>query len=80
MTPSIKIEKIFDIHQPHRVYISSTFVTDLNLTQAEFDKICYIAKAHNAQVYVGGRGFDILDYSHPVVVKRFLTFNDVYLS
>jgi len=43
MTPSIKIEKIIDIYQPDRIYISSTFVTDVNLTPAEFDKICYIA-------------------------------------
>ena len=80
MTPSMKIEKIFEIYKPDRVYISSTIVTDINLTQAEFDKICYIASAHNAQVYVGGRGFDLIDFSHPAVEKRLHTFEDVYLS
>jgi excisionase family DNA binding protein len=80
MTPSMKIEKIFEIYQPDRVYISSTIVTDQNLTQAEFDKICYIAQAHNARVYVGGQGFDEIDFSHPAVERRLYTFEDVFLS
>jgi excisionase family DNA binding protein len=80
MTPSMKIEKIFEIYQPDRIYISSTIVTDGNLTQAEFDKICYIAQAHNAQVFVGGKGFDVLDISHPAVEKRLYTFEEVFLS
>ncbi len=80
MTPSMKIEKVFKIYRPDRVYISSTFVTDLNLTQAEFDKICYIASDHNARVYVGGQGFEMIDFSHPTVEKRLYTFEDVFLS
>ena len=77
MTPSLKIEKIFESYQPDRVYISSTIVTDINLIQAEFDKICYIAQANNADVYVGGRGFDDIDHSHTAVVKRIHSFGDV---
>lgn len=80
MTPSMKIEKIFEIYKPDRVYISSTIVTDVNLTQAEFDKICYIAQAHNARVFVGGRGFELLTISHPAVEKRLYSFEEVYLS
>ena len=80
MTPSMKIEKIFEIYQPDRLYISSTIVTDVNLTQAEFDKICYIAQAHNALVFVGGRGFEVIDFSHPAVGRRLYTFEDVFLS
>ena len=80
MTPSMKIERVFEIYKPDRVYISSTTVNDINLSQAEFDKICYIAQAHNARVYVGGRGFDEIDFSHPAVEKRLYTFEDVYLS
>jgi len=80
MTPSMKIEKIFEIYQPDRVYISSTIVTDVNLAQAEFDKICYIAQAHNARVYVGGQGFDEIDFSHSAVEKRLYTFEEVFLS
>ncbi|HEX9974111.1 MAG TPA: hypothetical protein VGD14_18725, partial [bacterium] len=80
MTPSMKIEKIFEIYQPDRIYISSTIVTDVNLAQAEFDKICYIAQAHNARVFVGGSGFDVIDFSHPAVEKRLYTFEEVFLS
>lgn len=80
MTPSMKIEKIFEIYQPDRVYISSTIVTDVNLAQVEFDKICYIAAARNARVFLGGRGFDIIDFSHPAVEKRLYTFEEVSLN
>lgn len=79
LTPSIKMEKIFDLYHPDRVYISSTIVTDVNLVQAEFDKICYIAQAHNARVFVGGQGFNQIDFSHPAVEKRLGTFEEVFL-
>ncbi|MDZ7375611.1 MAG: helix-turn-helix domain-containing protein, partial [candidate division KSB1 bacterium] len=79
MTPSMKIEKIFDHYHPDRVYISSTIVTDLNLTQAEFDKICYIAQAHSARIFVGGKGFNQIDFSHPAVEKRLNNFEEVFL-
>jgi excisionase family DNA binding protein len=80
MTLSRKIERAFEIFKPDRIYISSTIVSDVNLAQAEFDKICYIAAAHNARVFVGGRGFDEIDFSHPAVEKRLNNFEEVYLS
>lgn len=80
MTPSMKIEKIFETYHPGRVYISSTTVTDVNLTDAEFDKICYIAAAHNARVFVGGTGFDLIDFSHPAVAMRLYTFEQVFIN
>lgn len=80
MTPSMKIEKIFEVYKPDRVYISSTTDADANFAQAEFDKICYIAQAHNARVYVGGRGFNEIDFSHPAVEKRLYTLEEVFLS
>ncbi|MCI0496560.1 helix-turn-helix domain-containing protein [candidate division KSB1 bacterium] len=80
MTPSMKIEKIFEIYQPDRVYISSTIANDVNLAQAEFDKICYIAQAHNVRVFVGGLGFEAIDFSHPGTERRLYTFEDVFLS
>jgi len=80
MTPSIKIEKIFNSYQPHQVYISSTFISDMNTAQAEFDKICYVSADHNARVFVGGTGFDSLEYTHPAVEKRLYTFEELFHS
>lgn len=80
MTPSMKIETIFKNYKPDHVYISSTIVEDENLTQAEFDKICYISAANNAKVFVGGRGFDIIDFSHPAVEKRLNIFEELFLN
>jgi len=80
MTPSIKIEQVFKKYRMDRVYISSTVVENQNLAQAEFDKICYISAENNSRVYVGGRGFDVIDYSHPAVEKRLKSYEDLYLS
>ncbi|MFZ5519170.1 MAG: B12-binding domain-containing protein [Candidatus Zhuqueibacterota bacterium] len=80
MTPSIKIERVFQRYRPDRVYISSTIVENQNLAQAEFDKICYISAEYHARVYVGGQGFDVLDYSHPAVAKRLNNYEDLFLS
>ena len=73
----MKIEKIFEIYQPERVYISSMIVQDVNLAQAEFDKICYIAAEHKASVFVGGWGFNTIEFNHPVVERRFHSFEEL---
>jgi hypothetical protein len=80
LTPSIKIEKIFEKVQPDRVYISSSSVPDLNIAQAEFDKICYISAANKATVFVGGQGFNLIEHQHPAVAKRIFTFEEAYLT
>lgn len=78
MTPSIKIEKVFETYKPERVYIASTIVQDLNLTQAEFDKICYVASDFDAKVFVVGSGFDTISIDHTAVEYRIKTFKDVF--
>jgi len=78
-TPSLHIEKIFENYRPDMVFISSTFVQDLNSNQAEFDKICYISQQYQAKVYIGGLGFEKIDFDHPAVVKRFYSFEELYL-
>ena len=76
-TPSLKIEQVFEIYQPDRIYISSTVSDDVNVAQAEFDKICFLAKNKNIEVVIGGQGFDVLDYKHFKNVKRLNTFEEV---
>ncbi len=80
MSPSLNIEKVFEKYQPDQVYISSTVVQDENFVQAEFDKICYISEKHNADVYVGGRGFESIHFDHPAVKQRFFSFEQLYTS
>ncbi|RME56060.1 hypothetical protein D6779_11315, partial [Candidatus Parcubacteria bacterium] len=60
-----------------RIYISSTVVVDPVSTGKEFQQICRLAQEYGIQVYVGGRGFDHLDYSHPAVVARLSSFQEV---
>lgn len=78
LTPQIHLENIFADYAPKRLYISSTFIENKENTQQEFKNICSLAERYNVQVFVGGRGFDIISYNFPAVVQRLLTFRDVF--
>lgn len=78
ITPMIKIENVFDKLRPDRVYISSTIIDDEEMTQREFEYICDICRSYNAQLYVGGMGFDRLELAHSAVTKRLFTFKEVF--
>jgi excisionase family DNA binding protein len=77
-TPLTKIEQVFENFAPQRLYISSTYVKDQSMTQSEFDQVCAISERYSVNVYVGGRGFENIDYSHPVVKRRLHSFEEVY--
>ncbi len=77
MTPLIQIEQIFDKVQPDRLYISSTYVNELEATQMEADKLFDICKQHDTRIYVGGRGWDVLSYDHPAVEIRLYNFEEI---
>jgi len=79
-TPQMNIRKIFESYGPKRLYISSTYVDDKKESQAEFDALCDAAHDYSVDVYVGGSGFDLLDYKHKAVVERLHSFYDVYQS
>ncbi len=77
-TPTEKIEEIFDSYEPHRMYISSTIVDNREELQNEINYLCDAAYQRNCEVYVGGRAFDAIDYSHPAIKRRLFTFEEVY--
>jgi len=78
LTPLEKIEQTFEKYKPSRLYISSTNITDKDLLQREVDQLCSIARENNCDVYVGGRSFDVIDYTNPVIKRRLYTFEEVY--
>ena len=80
MTPFVKMEQIFNKIRPDRVYISSTYVFNRDSTQEEVNQLFTICKKFNTDVYVGGRGWDVLDYDHEVVVKRLYSFEETFES
>ncbi|MGD9899330.1 MAG: B12-binding domain-containing protein [Calditrichaceae bacterium] len=79
-TPGTRLEYIFDHFAPDRMYISSTYIDDQDRIQKEFDRICELCDRFSIQLFVGGRGFDSLNYAHPSVSKRLLTFKEVFES
>jgi len=77
-TPIINFEKILNAYKTDRLYVSSSFISDRDALQNEFDLTCDSASKFNIDVYVGGNGFDILNFNHPNVVKRLFSFEEVH--
>ena len=80
ITPTIKIENVFRAFNPERVFISSTMVENPENTQNEFDEICQLSSKYNADIYIGGQGFDTISFDHPAVKARLTNFEELYLA
>lgn len=80
MTPFIKIDQLFNKINPDRLYISSTYVFNRDVTQDEVNHLLEICQKFNTKVFIGGRGWDSLSYEHPVVVKRLYNFTEMHES
>ncbi len=78
LTPVERIEETFATYKPNRLYISSTNMNDRAELQNDINQICDIAHAHNCDVYVGGRSFDVIDFGHQAIRRRLYTFEEVY--
>jgi len=76
-TPFMDVEQILTKIKPDRLYISSTVITDLIEDQKEVNTLYDICEKNSVQIYLGGIGFEQLDYSHSAVVRRLYTFEDV---
>jgi hypothetical protein len=59
------------------LYASSTFVENVDEDQKEIDILYNLCEKKSTRVFIGGTGFDQLDHSHPVVVRRLHNFEDV---
>lgn len=80
ITPVLKMEKVFEIFNPDRVYVSSTIVDNLNFNQLEFDEICKLAEQFKSSVFVGGQGFEHINYEHPVVLAKLNSFEELFVT
>jgi len=78
ITPVLRVEKLFERVKPARVYISSTYVTDVKAAQEEFDRLCELCTLHHTKLFIGGGGFDLLKVNYPQIVMRLYNFKDVF--
>jgi excisionase family DNA binding protein len=76
-TPFFDFDQILAKVKPDRLYISSTYVENFEEDQNEMNPMYDLCQQESIKVYVGGPGFDQLDYSHPAVVRRLNNFEDV---
>ncbi|MEJ2636725.1 MAG: helix-turn-helix domain-containing protein [Calditrichia bacterium] len=77
-TPFLQIERVFENYHPDRVYVSGTILANTAELQSEFDKMCELCSNYGTKLYVGGRVFDTIKFSHSSVVRRLFTFEDVH--
>jgi excisionase family DNA binding protein len=78
LTPAFKIDEFLDRIKVQRLYIGSTVISDPVGGQQEAEQIFDIGQARNIEIYLGGRGWDILKFDHPAVKARLHTFEEVY--
>lgn len=76
VSPSFDVHRIVTKIQPVRIYVSSTYVANKSMIQMEFDRIVESCNPHNITIFVGGRGFDVINYD-PQRVQRLHTFKEV---
>jgi hypothetical protein len=46
--------------------------------QIEFKKIADLCLKYKSRLFVGGQAFDIVSIQHPALVRRLMSFQDVY--
>lgn len=78
LTPYLEIEKSFETIHPDRLYISSTIVLDRKSLQDEFDQITELAKNFNTNIYVGGKGFNLLEIPGNDYIFKLASFEEVF--
>ena len=78
LTPLGQLENIFENYAPHRLYLSSTYVENVELAQLELDEIFETTDKYSVDVMVGGQGFNLLKYDFEKIKYRLENFKDVY--
>lgn len=76
-TDVFKIEYAFEKFRPERIYLSCTWVDDLEKTQAELDKTLKNCDIYNTAMYLGGQGVRLLKLDHPRIARVIDSFKDV---
>ncbi|MCB9089775.1 MAG: cobalamin B12-binding domain-containing protein [Calditrichae bacterium] len=76
-TDIFKIEYAFEKFRPERIYLSCTWVEDLEKTQAELEKILKNCDIYNTSMYLGGQGVRLLKLDHPRIARVIDSFEDV---
>ncbi len=76
-TPVNVIGEIIAAHQPQRIYLSSTVVNDISDKQKLLEQVFDLCQDNEVDLFIGGIGFDKLDYDHPAAKKRLLNFQEV---
>jgi excisionase family DNA binding protein len=78
-TPHFDLEQMLLKINANRLYIASTVIGDIEKDQNEINVLYDLCKNNSIDIFVGGMGFEKIDYSHPAVAKRLYTFEDVYM-
>lgn len=72
-----KIEQAFEKFQPDRLYISSTWIQDVEDTQQEIDQILKLCEKYHTDVYLGGKAVKFLKIDKPRIKGYLHNFETV---
>jgi len=72
-----RIEKVFEKFRPDRIYISSTWLEDVEETQREIDQILKLCENYQTDVYLGGQAVKFLKIDKPRIKGYLHNFETV---
>lgn len=79
-TPAGDTVNVFETFKPDRVYLSSTYIEDVETAQQEFNELTAICKQYGSQLFCGGAGVSQLTISNTVSYRLLTSFQDVQNS
>jgi len=77
ITPQNKIDNYLEKFDIDMLFIGSTFIQNLKNSQKQVNDLIDLAAKFKLNVYVGGKGFDQIDYSRHSLATRLETFEQV---
>jgi excisionase family DNA binding protein len=73
-----KIELAFEKFEPERLFLSCTWVEDIQKTQSELKDILKICDQYETNIFLGGQGVPLLTMDHPRISGILETFEELF--
>jgi methanogenic corrinoid protein MtbC1 len=79
-TPAGETGKVFESFHPDRVYLSSTYIENIEMAQQEFNELAARCDQYEARLFCGGVGMNQLTLGQKTHIKRLTSFKEVQSS
>jgi len=79
-TPAGDTENVFESFHPDRVYLSSTFIENMETAKQEFNELAALCDQYGARLFCGGVGMGRLDLGENIPFRLLNSFHEVQNS